>query len=336
MMMPVYLLSTVWLLWMTNEAQRDRVVRLVLSFAIVAIPYGAFVLRHPEYIAGEAHAYALYDGLAANATTGQAGGQPWAAMRTRLALFYDYFNPSLLFLSGGSAVDETTKTAGVFLLPVAVLLPPGIYRVLKHGPWTARVCLIGFFTAPLAAAMAVDEGGATRRILFMLPFAAVIATYGVQQFLNARTLWMRRCGVALLAAALLQFAFFYKDYLGDYQVRAAPWFEYNVRGALEPAIDIASHDPSNPRVFISTGMNAFIPWYWTFYTLKHDQRALQDRTTFFSARSFEPESISGRGVIVAEAAMRDRITSQLPGATQIAAAPEPQSPPSFFVWRKDR
>jgi len=70
----------------------------------------------------------------------------------------------------------STNWAGVFLFPFAVLLPVGIYQALKPRRSALHVVmLLGFFTAPLAAAL-VAEQNAIFRGLVLLPFAALLAT----------------------------------------------------------------------------------------------------------------------------------------------------------------
>src|SRR6185295_14542440 len=68
----------------------------------------------------------------------------------RLDVYWDYFNPSYLFFSGGSNPMFATRRAGVFLLAAAVLLPCGIWSIWRRNPSIARaVLLVGFFFAPV-------------------------------------------------------------------------------------------------------------------------------------------------------------------------------------------
>lgn len=341
MMMPVYVGLTLWLLWTRGELRSGRAVAavaLIASFCLIAAPYAMFVATHPEYLRGEAAAYQVYD-AAQSSASGVTQLFSWAALRARLVVYYEYFNPSLLFFSGGSAVEETTQTAGVFLMPLALLLPAGVYRIVRHEPRSAALYLLGFLTGPLAASIVLD-GGATRRILFMLPFAALIAVYGVRQLLGSGARWVRVCGVLAVLAVPVCFWPFYADYLGDYRTRSAVWFERDIRGALEAAIDAATasaaagrdHEP--PPVFISASMNSYIRWYWRFYLLKRDRPELSARTTFFNSRTATPDLFPDNAIVVAEADARDRLAASAGGLTELAHTREPEGPVSFYVWSK--
>jgi hypothetical protein len=250
-----------------------------------------------------------------------------------LRIYYDYFNPSFLFFSGGSSSLDTTSHAGVFLMPLAVLLPAGIYRILTREAKSARFFLVGLFSAPIAAIL-VLEPYATRRVLFMIPFAALITVYGVKQFLFSQHRLARLCGIGLLAAIPLSFAYFYVDYMGAYRVRSAFWFESNIRGALESVIDDATSTDPPPRIFISLGMNQFIEWYWKFYLLKHSEVALEARTTYFDPRKPAEIRFPARAIVVSEAAARERLVSQAgAGLLERTQVLEPTGEVSFYVWR---
>src|SRR5207253_4970779 len=114
-------------------------------------------IRHPEYLSGEASMYQLYDSARATPLDAVARFTTWNAARTRLLAYYEYFNPSFLFFSGGPVIEESTQKAGVLLLPLALLLPAGVYRIIRHEPRTSLLYLAGLLTGPLAA-IVVGEG----------------------------------------------------------------------------------------------------------------------------------------------------------------------------------
>ena len=81
----------------------------------------------------------------------------------RVALYWDYFNPSYLFFSGGSDLMWATRRAGVFVLAVAVLLPCGIWSIWRRNPSIARtLLLVGFFFAPVPIVLALPEAPQVR------------------------------------------------------------------------------------------------------------------------------------------------------------------------------
>src|SRR5262249_15233768 len=104
----------------------------------------------------------------------------------RVQIYWDYFNPSLLFFNGGSQAVFTTREAGIFLLPFAALLPLGLYRWLARERTTIHLAVVaGFLTAPLAA-LVLNQGGEINRELEVVPFAVVLATLGMRQLWTAR------------------------------------------------------------------------------------------------------------------------------------------------------
>ena len=138
--------------------------------------------------------------------------------------------------------------------------------------------------------------------------------------------------IGLIAAIPLCFCYFYADYLGDYRVRSAVWFESNVRGALETVIDDAVKSDSPPQIFISKGMNQFIDWYWRFYLLKHRQAALETRTTYFDPHADAGDALPPNALVVAEAAARERVTAPAAeGLVERSRVLEPDGEVSFYV-----
>jgi 4-amino-4-deoxy-L-arabinose transferase-like glycosyltransferase len=331
-MMGLYVVLTCGLLAWSGEARVGRLATLILGFCLVATPYVIFIAAHPEYVGSEMKTY-LSDGRPVGLVQSLRQILTWPGLTARLRIYYDYFNPSFLFFSGGSSSLDTTSHAGVFLMPLAVLLPAGIYRILTREPKSASFFLVGLFSAPVAASL-VLEPYATRRILFMIPFAALVTVYGVKQFLSSDQRVARLCGIGLLAAIPLCFGYFYADYMGAYRERSAFWFESNVRGALESAIDDATSTDPPPRIFISIGMNQFIEWYWKFYLLKHGEVALEAHTTYFDPRKPAEIRFPAHALVVSEAAARERLVSQ-PGAGLIERTRvlEPGGEVSFYVWR---
>lgn len=338
-MMPLYLTMTVGLLLAISDRPLDGVkpaAWAVLGFAILALPFAVFVATHPEYIRGEVNAYSVFDATNLNLYHGFREIVSWVGLTARSEVYYDYFNPSFLFFSGGSSLIEATQRAGVFLLPFAIFLPAGVYRLLKHETTPfAWLLIAGFLTAPAAAALVV-EAYATRRILPMLPFASIIAAYGVKQLLLSSRQWLRYACVGLLAAVPVCFAYFYVDYMGPYRVRSAYWFENNIRGALESTIEHAARSGGPPPIFISSSMGEFIVWDWKFYLAKHDRTDLESRTTYFDPKTVTADQFPPGALIVAEAAAGDQLAALIPGRlSELAAVSEPTGNISFRVWAKD-
>jgi hypothetical protein len=78
-------------------------------------------------------------------------------------------------------VQFSTNLVGVFLLPMAMFILGGIYAALKRRaePFYL-VALLGFISAPFAAAIPTEEN-AIFRALGLLPFGVLLASLGLQQ-----------------------------------------------------------------------------------------------------------------------------------------------------------
>jgi hypothetical protein len=181
-MMPIYLVMTLAVLRAAGSSRRDMTAAAA-AFALMLIPGVAFVLLHPDVIGNYAAKYDLASAgpalnpfqLAREALT------PWN-ISDHLNQFHSSFSPGYLFVTGGSNLAHSTRTAGVFLAPVAVLLIAGIVTVIRHPRAITVVILAGFLTAPLASTL-VREDFAIPRMLGLLPFGILLATVGLD------TLW---------------------------------------------------------------------------------------------------------------------------------------------------
>ncbi len=149
-----------------------------------------------------------------------------AVVARNLSTYWSYFNPAFLFLTGGPSLNAATGQAGVFLLPLVVLLPVGIATLLMRADLGAMkwILLIGFFLAPLPPTLK-GESHVIQRTLGMLPFAIAISTIGVWALWRVRSIVTRVMVVFLLIAMPVQFAFFYDDYLTDYRLRSASAYD---------------------------------------------------------------------------------------------------------------
>jgi len=206
LMMPIYFALTLLVV-----LQRDRPGYLSLAatagFAAPLVPLVPFLLHHPGAFAQTAQRYAVYDAQRLNALQGLREFFSYPNIERLTTLYWTFFNPGFLFFSGDSQMPFSTRSVGVFLLPMAVLIPAGAYEVVRRRTTGGLLVLALFVTAP-AAAVLVPESGAIIRAAAMLPFGALLATYGVicvwksGVFTRARPLLMAGGG-ALLATSLV-------------------------------------------------------------------------------------------------------------------------------------
>jgi 4-amino-4-deoxy-L-arabinose transferase-like glycosyltransferase len=297
-MMPLYFVMTLVVLW-KSDARRS-------AFGVVAASYAWPLVLLLFWFAADPSRYrellAFYEiGDAA------AGVSPWRSLLrlfsyfslgVRSGVYWDFFNPSLLFFSGDASLLSSTRQVGVFLLPFAALLPLGAIQILKrHRRRLPMLVLAGFLTAPLAALLALEV--AIHRALVMLPFAAFLATYGVEWFLERDIRW-RRALYALLVLVPLQFASFYRDYMTGYRERSAFWFERNQRGAIEAVIAREPRDGPVP-VYLSTNIQ-WLESNWRLYTLKHGRADLIGRAVFVDPATLTATTLSAGALLIIEGA----------------------------------
>ncbi len=362
LMMPVYLALTWLALVRTRETRRRLSLVAAAGFIwplLILIPW---LFYHADAIAATAGRYELSNlshfpraTVAAPAAVASSGGGPAAAAATSLAaglhqlrqaarfsgvtgrvsLYWYFFDPSYLYLMGGYAnVVNSTRRVGVFLLPFLLFVPVGIWRLATgERTRTDLVLLLGFATAPLAACLVVPEPYAIDRELELLPFAVLIATYGLQQLLAAERARWRVVGACALALVPLHFGFFYVDYFTDYRVSSAVWFGGNRRGALE---EILAREPRHDTsaVYLSTNLQ-YIDAYWRFYLLKHDRLDLLPRTVYFDSQSLDVRAVPARSLLLT--ARKDPAAEALVSAGQLhelAMIPEPGDPALFAILQR--
>ena len=192
-MMPIYLGITCLILLWERASWRSLSVALAgFTWPLLFLP--VFLLQYPEILGDFQSRYDMGadPGAAASGLNFMGRVTNTFNARTiteRANLYYDFFSPGFLFVSGGSNIMNSTRKAGVFLLPTAVFLLAGVYDAVTR--WTRDKVLIvlGFLTGPVAATI-VAENYAIDRALALLPFGTLLATLGLAR------LWQAECRVS--------------------------------------------------------------------------------------------------------------------------------------------
>ncbi|HUQ86919.1 MAG TPA: glycosyltransferase family 39 protein [Vicinamibacterales bacterium] len=271
-MMPLYLVMT---LAMAARSLRWRRVLLAgASFAICLLPMAAWYMTHPERNAQIVSAYQL-----------DAGRSLLSAIGTRLGLYWRFFDPAYLFVSGDASMINSTRTAGLFPMAFVILLPLGLIAIAREKRPLGWIIAAGFLSAPIVSV--ISGGIEMNRVMFAIPFAALIATYGVHGLWRNSSLVPKLVGALLVASIAGQFAGFYRHYMGDaYRVSAAQWFSGNVREAMRELIARSGEDD----IYISRE----IEWghrMWRFYAIEAGRADLIARPMYFT----EPPSAAAAG-----------------------------------------
>jgi 4-amino-4-deoxy-L-arabinose transferase-like glycosyltransferase len=196
-MMPLYLLVTCAMVSRSREPLR-RCAAAALGFAVPLLMLVPWLIHHPTAVVDTIDRYALYDTKSLNALQGARAFLSYPNLERMSASYWSFFSPSFLFFSGDKQMTFSTRSVGVFLFPIAVLLVLGIRHVLTgaNRP-AARLVLIGFATAPAAALLGSEDGVITRAVE-LLPFTVLLATFGVEYLWSTP---IRTAPRALLLAA---------------------------------------------------------------------------------------------------------------------------------------
>lgn len=267
-MMPVYLAWTLW--WGERRLGRRAVGAAAVAFFVPLIPMAAWYLTHPERTSQIVSAYRLADAASGG---GLGGATVVAAIRDKVGLFWSFFSPAFLFVSGDSSLTNSTRQVGFFPLSFVALLPLGVYQLARSRQPITWIILAGLATAPLPAVLS----GALEmnRLLLAIPFGVLTASYGMAALVTSRALAWRALGLLLVISVPIQFAGFYSDYMGRYRVDSAHWFGGNTRDLFNAAIAHAGAVPG-VQVMVSDAI-PFAERYWRFYSLASGRPDLIDR-----------------------------------------------------------
>jgi len=345
-MMPMYLLMTWLTLFQTRPRPMRQYLLAVAGFAWPLVILVLWVSFHPIVINETLGRYQIGQVRAVSTVS---GGVPMAVLLEqirntvrfseltgRVSLYWYFFDPAYLFLSGGYAnVVNSTRHAGVFLAPLLVFVPVGLARVAtaRRTPLTLLV-LIGFFAAPLAACLVVPEPYAVDRELGLLPFGVLAATFGVKYLIDERGKAWRTAGVCLLALVPLHFAFVSVEYFGSYRLQSAFWFGWNRRGAME---EIIAREPQDhpAAIYMSTRRIPYLDEYWRLYLIKHGRQDLLRRTVYFDADTLDVRTVPPGSVLLAS--RQDASLTKLVETGElhtVALIPEPGDPPAYAILRR--
>jgi len=270
-MMPVYLLLTMIVGYRALGPRAAGIA--VIAFAIPVIPMAIWYLTHPERVTQVVGAYEL----AKSAESAPSFDSGLLAVRAKLGLFWRFFSPEYLFVSGDTSLINSTRLAGLFPTSFAVLLPLGLWQLMRARREIGLVVLAGLVTAPLASI--VSGAIEMNRVLFVIPFAVLTAVYGVEWLVATRARAWQALAVVLLLAVPWQFVGFYQDYMGRYRVTASSWLGGNTRDAMTAAVERQAVGTTAP-VYVSRDI-PFAQRYWRFFALAAGRADLIERAEFY-------------------------------------------------------
>jgi 4-amino-4-deoxy-L-arabinose transferase-like glycosyltransferase len=278
--MPMFFVLTIATVVHARRATWRSLASIAIAFVLPIALFVPWLMREPQMVNELIGSYGVME---RNLTPLQSLRDKlnYNNIQDKVAIYWNHFNPSFLFLTGGVHPAQATREVGVFLLPVAVFLAVGLYALIGTLPTSsASVLLIGgFLLAPIPATLR-GEGAAISRMLVILPFALLIAVHGVAVMLRSARLAVRGAAIVLLALMPLQYGAFLRDYFGDYQVRSA--HRYDSMNFRDVARHMIERDAVQavPAFYLSS--NADDPGArWRFYLVKHKREDLWPRSFGF-------------------------------------------------------
>lgn len=294
-MMPLYLMFT--FIFLLPQLKKNKILILItlIGFILPLLPLIPWLSKYPDTFIDQVKYTYLYD-TKLNPVQGLVSLLTPESLIIRFAIYLSYFDPEFLFLKGDAHLIHSTRQVGAFLMPFAILLITGIYNVFKYKRTKFNLLLItGFFTAPLAAAF-VENPYRISKALFILPFATLLATYGVEYLFTRKIDILKYIGTLTLMALFIFFIYFLNDYFNDYPKRAYNWFNYNIPGALETAIKIDKE--KRIQYFYLDNKVFFIDRYWKFYLIKHHREDVLTGTFYFDPDNLDPRSLPPNSMLI--------------------------------------
>lgn len=314
-MMPVYLVTSI--AWLLKRHGVTHATTMVVAFVAVLVPMLIWYGTHPERVSQIFGSYREYSSAPPAASID--------GLRARAALYWSFFDPAFLFISGDSSLVNSTRQAGFFPAAFAVLLPVGLYRIARSQSPMFWLIGAGFLLAPLAAVLsgAIEMN----RLMFAIPFGVLVASIAAVLMLRGRR-WERAMALVLVASVPVQFARFHADYTSRYREQAGAWFGGDIRGVYMP---ILTTEPQNGSgsVFISERI-PFAHRYWRFYALEAGRPDLIDTPTYFVGAP--PAAPPGAKVICATASADCQALGSSPDWQKMLASDAPASDASFDVF----
>jgi 4-amino-4-deoxy-L-arabinose transferase-like glycosyltransferase len=219
-------------------------------------------------------------------------------VQDKVAIYWNYFSPSLLFMTGGVHMAQATRQVGVFLMPVAVFLVVGLYLSLGAVATSSAslVLVAGLLLSPLAATLR-GEGGYVARMLVMLPFALLIAVQGLAAMIRHKHRLVRAAAVVLLVAMPFQWVGFARGYFGDYQIHSAYWYDsMNFADVADRLIEADRSEPV-PKFYLASNLDD-AGQRWLFYLKKYGREDLFARSAGFDPANTALSAIPAGSLLV--------------------------------------
>ncbi|MEO8680328.1 MAG: glycosyltransferase family 39 protein [Vicinamibacterales bacterium] len=215
-----------------------------------------------------------------------------------VSIYWDYFDPAYLFLTGGPSMTTSTGRVGVFLIPIAIWLPAGLYAlVANRANWKWSVVLAaGLFAAPLPAVLR-GIPDMVQRELMIFPFAVLICGHGLALAMRSRHAVARWCGAITVAVMVLQYGVFVHDYWTHYKRRSAFYYDPAAFSEIANVIFSVERARAIPAVYFGADIDD-VGAKWRFFTTAEGREGLMDRTRYVADPWSVADAVPGSLLVV--------------------------------------
>jgi 4-amino-4-deoxy-L-arabinose transferase-like glycosyltransferase len=230
-------------------------------FAALMLPIITWQLMHPSHFNDLASTYRIYP-AELTPLQGVKDVLAWSNLSLRADRYWNAFNPSRLFFAGESSLVDSTRTAGLFPVVYLLLLPIGVYDLLRRPFSIPLLATLGLIViAPATSVFAVDDTVA--RYLVVVPLAALLATGAIDRLWRSGWITLRAAAVAAMLVSVVLFAGFYQHYMGDWRINSAPYLGLNLQGAIARVMTTPV-EAAPQRVYLSENI-PYASVFWEFY-----------------------------------------------------------------------
>ena len=187
-----------------SPARGRRIAALAGAFVVIATPLLIRYGLNPDAFNSLVLAYGLYDASRFNVLQGLREIFSWVGLVARSEVYYEFFNPTLWFLSGASVREHLADPRG-FVMPYVVLVPAGVYALVGRHPPLGLLVLGAIAIAAMPTALLARRPAVSQ----LLPIAALVtlvALVGAMHLVSSSNAAVRGFGyaaVALVPVALI-------------------------------------------------------------------------------------------------------------------------------------
>ena len=269
-----FLLAVSWLaFWRSGAGWPRAVFASGAGFAPAPILLIAWLSYHPTVLPDTLERYRILETHRAPSDQGRLANLGAAAPG-----YASYFGWTFLFRVGAPNITMATGLTGVFVLPVALLFPVGLFALWRRrDPIPSWPILAALAFAPMPAAMS-GHVDAIQRALLMLPMVALVVGAGFGALWRSNVVWFRAGALVAVAAAPFQLAPFIEDYFTSHRLRSAFYFD---SVAFDRVTDHMTQIDRVPAVFLRRNLDSGGA-RWRFHLTKAGRQDLLARTFYFS------------------------------------------------------